>query len=81
MFNNLYYLISRANPWFIRCIKPNNDKAPLKLDMPIVLEQLRYSGMLETIRIRQIGFPVRLRFAHFADRYRCLVPGKVPKVI
>ena len=52
----------------------------MKLDMPIVLEQLRYSGMLETIRIRQIGFPVRLKFSQFAERYRCLVPGAVPVV-
>lgn len=48
--------------------------------MPLVLEQLRYSGMLETIKIRQQGYPVRLRFAPFADRYRCLVPGQVPRV-
>ncbi|KAG7164398.1 Unconventional myosin-XV-like 2 [Homarus americanus] len=71
--------MAKCNPWFIRCIKPNNEKAPLKLDMPCVLEQLRYSGMLETIKIRQQGFPVRLRFNHFADRYRCLVPGQVPR--
>ncbi|CAL4069628.1 unnamed protein product, partial [Meganyctiphanes norvegica] len=69
----------KCNPWFVRCIKPNNDKAALKLDMPVVLEQLRYSGMLETIRIRQQGFPVRQRFSQFADRYRCLVPGQVPR--
>ncbi|KAF2345080.1 Myosin head motor domain, partial [Trinorchestia longiramus] len=71
--------MARCNPWFIRCIKPNTEKAPLKLDMPCVLEQLRYSGMLQTIQIRQQGFPVRLPFALFAYRYRCLVPGQVPR--
>ncbi|XP_064096637.1 unconventional myosin-XV-like isoform X2 [Macrobrachium nipponense] len=71
--------MSKCNPWFVRCIKPNNEKAPLKLDMPCVLEQLRYSGMLETIKIRQQGFPVRMRFLRFAERYRCLVPGQVPR--
>ncbi|XP_047476292.1 unconventional myosin-XV-like [Penaeus chinensis] len=71
--------MAKCNPWFVRCIKPNNEKAPLKLDMLCVLEQLRYAGMLETIRIRQQGFPVRMRFLQFAERYRCLVPGQVPR--
>ncbi|XP_048509561.1 uncharacterized protein LOC105693576 isoform X2 [Athalia rosae] len=66
-------LMSQCNPWFVRCIKPNTEKAPMKYDMPCVLEQLRYTGMLETIRIRKTGYPVRLLFSHFVDRYRYLV--------
>lgn len=40
-----------------------------KFDPKIVLDQLRYSGMLETVRIRRAGFPVRIVYADFAFRY------------
>lgn len=73
----LNIIFSRCNPWFVRCIKPNSDKAPMKFDMPIVLEQLRYTGMLETIRIRKMGYPVRLRFSQFVERFRYLLPQRV----
>ncbi|KMQ93138.1 unconventional myosin-xv isoform x1, partial [Lasius niger] len=71
--------MSQCNPWFVRCIKPNTEKAPMKFDMPCVLEQLRYTGMLETIRIRKTGYPVRLVFGHFVDRYRYLVSTHLPR--
>lgn len=71
--------MSKCNPWFVRCIKPNNDKTPMRFDMPVVLEQLRYSGMLDTIKIRQSGYPVRMKFQHFVDRYRYLLVGKLPR--
>ena len=64
-----YPILSRCHPYFIRCIKPNKTKVPLEFDDHMVMEQLRYSGMLETIRIRRAGYPVRLTFADFIDRY------------
>ncbi|XP_014248612.2 unconventional myosin-XV isoform X2 [Cimex lectularius] len=75
---HLMETMSKCHPWFVRCIKPNNEKAAMKFDMPIVLEQLRYCGMLETIKIRKMGYPVRMRFLEFAQRYRYLLKKKLP---
>lgn len=44
------------------------------------MRQLRYSGMMETIRIRRAGYPIRHTFAEFVDRYRILVPGIKPSI-
>merc|ERR1719295_2545451 len=51
----------------------------MKFDMPVVLEQLRYSGMLETIRIRKLGYPVRKKYQAFAEHYRCLIKGRIQR--
>lgn len=71
--------MSKCNPWFVRCVKPNNDKQALRMDMPCVLQQLRYLGMLDTIKIRQKGYPVRLRFQHFVERYRHMLKQPIPR--
>ncbi|KAG7302890.1 hypothetical protein JYU34_012876 [Plutella xylostella] len=74
--DSLYQLLesmSRCNPWFVRCIKPNTEKSPMKFDLPCVLSQLRYTGMLDTIKIRQTGYPIRIPFQAFVERYRYLL--------
>lgn len=62
-------------PQFVRCIKPNETRAPRSFDAPKVLKQLRYTGVLETIRIRQHGFSHRFTFAEFLRRYGMLSYG------
>ncbi|NXA57886.1 MYO15 protein, partial [Mohoua ochrocephala] len=60
--------MERCNPFFVRCLKPNNKKEPGLFEADVVRTQLRYSGILETIRIRKEGFPVRIPFLVFIDR-------------
>ncbi|XP_076218940.1 myosin-IIIb-like [Aptenodytes patagonicus] len=62
-----------ANPHFVRCIKPNNQKEPGVVDSQMVLLQLRYNGLLETIRIRRDGFSWRPSFEEFAERFGILL--------
>ncbi|XP_028251166.1 unconventional myosin-X [Parambassis ranga] len=70
--------LSVSNPFFIRCIKPNMEKNPNVFDPEVVLNQLRYSGMLETVKIRRAGFPVRRTFKDFFSRYKIILKEKVP---
>uniref|UniRef100_A0A665WUU7 Unconventional myosin-X-like n=1 Tax=Echeneis naucrates TaxID=173247 RepID=A0A665WUU7_ECHNA len=66
--HSLMATLSACNPFFVRCIKPNMDKKSNQFDPDVVLNQLRYSGMLETVKIRRAGFPVRRTFKDFYSR-------------
>uniref|UniRef100_A0A674BJE7 Unconventional myosin-X-like n=1 Tax=Salmo trutta TaxID=8032 RepID=A0A674BJE7_SALTR len=72
--HSLMNTLSASNPFFVRCIKPNMNKVG-----QVVLNQLRYSGMLETVKIRRAGFPVRRTFDDFySRRYKRLVKNPRP---
>ncbi|XP_012264562.2 unconventional myosin-IXa-like isoform X2 [Athalia rosae] len=72
--HSLMDTLNQANPFFIRCIKSNANKVPNEFDEETVQRQLRYTGMLETVRIRQAGFNVRLAYEEFIQLYRMLLP-------
>ncbi|XP_015306713.3 unconventional myosin-X isoform X2 [Macaca fascicularis] len=71
--HSLMATLSSSNPFFVRCIKPNMQKMPDQFDQAVVLNQLRYSGMLETVRIRKAGYAVRRPFQDFYKRYKVLM--------
>merc|ERR550534_1638501 len=71
--------LRNTNPNFVRCIIPNHEKRAGKIDAPLVLDQLRCNGVLEGIRICRQGFPNRIPFQEFRQRYEILTPGVIPK--
>ncbi|XP_036093884.1 unconventional myosin-VIIb isoform X3 [Rousettus aegyptiacus] len=75
--DQLMKILTNCQPYFIRCIKPNEYKKPLLFDRELCLRQLRYSGMMETVHIRKAGFPLRYTFEQFALRFGVLLPSAI----
>lgn len=71
--------LQATQPHFVRCIVPNNLKKPGRVDVPLILDQLRCNGVLEGIRIARLGYPNRLPFVEFRQRYEVLTPGIIPR--
>eukprot|EP00752_Nemacystus_decipiens_P006696 g6019.t1 len=69
---DLMELVDTCEPWYIRCIKPNDQKAANTFSSKMCIEQLTYAGVFEAVQIRKSGFPFRLPHRRFANRYRCL---------
>merc|ERR1712240_457344 len=67
-----------THPHFVRCIIPNENKAPGEVDGQLVLHQLRCNGVLEGIRICRKGFPSRMAFSDFRQRYQILAASAIP---
>lgn len=49
----LMFKMLSGTPHFVRCIRPNDLKTPREFHPERVVEQLRYTGVLETTRIRR----------------------------
>ncbi|XP_062872384.1 myosin-9-like isoform X2 [Trichomycterus rosablanca] len=77
--SKLMATLRNTNPNFVRCIIPNHEKKAGKLEPYLVLDQLRCNGVLEGIRICRQGFPNRILFQEFRQRYEILTPNAIPK--
>ncbi|XP_063809706.1 myosin-15 [Pseudophryne corroboree] len=77
--NKLMTNLRATSPHFVRCIIPNETKTPGAMDPFLVLHQLRCNGVLEGIRICRKGFPNRVMYADFKQRYRILNPSAIPE--
>ncbi|KAM4673588.1 myosin heavy chain, skeletal muscle, adult-like isoform 1-T1 [Amazona ochrocephala] len=76
--NKLMTNLRSTHPHFVRCIIPNETKTPGAMEHELVLHQLRCNGVLEGIRICRKGFPSRVLYADFKQRYRVLNASAIP---
>ncbi|XP_023608935.1 unconventional myosin-IXa [Myotis lucifugus] len=72
--NKLMETLGQAEPYFVKCIRSNAEKLPLRFNDALVLRQLRYTGMLETVRIRQSGYSCKYSFQDFVSHFHVLLP-------
>ncbi|XP_057188975.1 myosin-7-like [Triplophysa rosa] len=77
--NKLMTNLRSTHPHFVRCIIPNETKTPGAMENPLVMHQLRCNGVLEGIRICRKGFPNRILYGDFKQRYRILNPATIPE--
>ncbi|KAM9258254.1 myosin heavy chain, skeletal muscle, adult-like [Cariama cristata] len=77
--NKLMTNLRSTHPHFVRCIIPNETKTPGAMEHELVLHQLRCNGVLEGIRICRKGFPSRVLYADFKQRYRVLNISAIPE--
>uniref|UniRef100_A0AAX7W2A3 Myosin heavy chain 7 n=1 Tax=Astatotilapia calliptera TaxID=8154 RepID=A0AAX7W2A3_ASTCA len=77
--NKLMTNLRSTHPHFVRCIIPNETKTPGAMENPLVMHQLRCNGVLEGIRICRKGFPNRILYGDFKQRYRILNPAAIPE--
>ena len=66
---------------FIRCIKPNEEKKPGVWNGNLVLQQIRYLGVLESIKVRKESFPVRRPYKLFYQKYEELRNFSAPSFL
>ncbi|XP_054627652.1 unconventional myosin-IXAa isoform X3 [Dunckerocampus dactyliophorus] len=72
--NKLMETLGQSEPYFVKCIRSNAEKLPLRFNDNLVLRQLRYTGMLETVRIRQSGYNIKYSFKDFVQHFSVLLP-------
>ncbi|XP_036382014.1 myosin heavy chain, fast skeletal muscle-like [Megalops cyprinoides] len=68
-----------THPHFVRCIIPNETKTPGAMENHLVIHQLRCNGVLEGIRICRKGFPSRILYGDFKQRYKVLNASVIPE--
>ncbi|XP_069962491.1 myosin heavy chain, muscle isoform X3 [Bactrocera oleae] len=73
--NSLMTTLRSTQPHFVRCIIPNEMKQPGLVDAHLVMHQLTCNGVLEGIRICRKGFPNRMVYSDFKQRYMILAPA------
>ncbi|KAL3275737.1 hypothetical protein HHI36_020482 [Cryptolaemus montrouzieri] len=70
--NVLLLSLTKKQPSYVRCIKPNDNKQPGIFDEELVRHQVQYLGLMENLRVRRAGFAYRRLYEKFLHRYKCL---------
>ena len=77
--DNLAKALGECVRHYIRCLKPNEEKKKNYFVPWFSLVQIKYMGVLDTIRIRQEGYPVKKTYLEWYLKFEDAVdfPGKL----
>ncbi|KAJ7313494.1 hypothetical protein JRQ81_004914, partial [Phrynocephalus forsythii] len=64
--------LASKEPYYVRCIKPNDKKLPHLFDEERCRHQVEYLGLLENVRVRRAGFAYRQTYEKFLHRYKII---------
>uniref|UniRef100_A0A8D2MY76 Myosin ID n=1 Tax=Zonotrichia albicollis TaxID=44394 RepID=A0A8D2MY76_ZONAL len=64
--------LTLKEPYYVRCIKPNDKKSPQLFDEERCRHQVEYLGLLENVRVRRAGFAYRQSYEKFLHRYKMI---------
>lgn len=67
--------LMKAQPSYIRTIKPNQNRSATEYDTKAILHQIKYLGLQENIRVRRAGFAYRNTFEKMVERFYLLSPS------
>jgi len=74
--SELMATLRKTAPYFVRCIKPNNSKAPRNFVDEYVRPQLRCGGLIEALRIIKLGFPTRCHYTRIHELFGSILKAK-----
>lgn len=64
--------LSSKEPYYVRCIKPNELKSPVQFNLERCQHQVEYLGLMENVRVRRAGYANRQPYKRFLQRYKML---------
>uniref|UniRef100_A0A8C2AM65 Myosin ID n=1 Tax=Cyprinus carpio TaxID=7962 RepID=A0A8C2AM65_CYPCA len=65
--------LASKEPYYVRCIKPNDVKSPLLFEHERCKHQVEYLGLLENVRVRRAGFANRQTYPRFLQSKNWLI--------
>merc|ERR1711971_545074 len=77
--DDLMKTLYATDPAFIRCVVPNTIKKPGYVESGLVMHQYQCNGVLAGIAICRAGFPNKIMYPEFKERYNILAAAAVAK--
>merc|ERR1711971_1213213 len=77
--DDLMKTLYATDPAFIRCVVPNTIKKPGMVESGLVMHQYQCNGVLAGIAICRAGFPNKIMYPEFKERYNILAAAAVAK--